>query len=107
MSRPAGVSRLILLRKADEFLMPVAAHALADDLPSSTIRTRHTCFCGLFPDPITASRRPVARTEPHFNALLHPYKLAYLRAGIFVSIYPPAPGPLSECNTIFALQMTG
>jgi len=27
-----GVSRLILLEEADEFLMPVAAHALADDL---------------------------------------------------------------------------
>ena len=24
---------------------------------SSTIRDRHTCFCGLFPDPITASSR--------------------------------------------------
>jgi hypothetical protein len=24
---------------------------------SSTIRARHTCFCGLFPDPITASSR--------------------------------------------------
>ena len=52
-----------LVEKADELLMPVAAHALADDLAVEHVergeqgRARHTCFCGLFPDPITASSR--------------------------------------------------
>jgi len=45
-----------LVEKADELLMPVAAHALADDLAVEHVE-RHTCFCGLFPDPITASSR--------------------------------------------------
>jgi hypothetical protein len=46
---------------------------------SSTIRARHTCFCGLFLDPITASSRS-ARTKPDFNAFSHPHKLAHLQA---------------------------
>ena len=47
---------------------------------SSTIRARHTGFCAPFPDR-GVQPFPVARTKPDLDALLHPARPAYERAG--------------------------
>ena len=57
---------------------------------SSTIRDRHTCFCGLFPEPITASSRSRSpgQAEPRYLSSSGQTRIGASRLESFVSADP-------------------
>jgi hypothetical protein len=82
-STPSAMNRACQ-RQIVGLALPVCRWIAIVPTPSalnSTIRARHTCFCGLFLDPITASKPlAVARTKPDLDTFAHPTRIAYPRA---------------------------
>jgi hypothetical protein len=91
-STPSAMNR-VCQRQIVGLPLPVCRWIAIVPTPSAlsrTIRARHTCFCGLFPDPITASSRS---RSPGSSRLQHPFSFSQTRISAsllesFVSAVP-------------------